>query len=64
MDCPARFAAMATIQPPELRLKPLKTLLELKAGDSTIDVYVTVVPTKSANSVLRLVSCHYTIQLV
>ncbi|KFY48405.1 hypothetical protein V495_01361 [Pseudogymnoascus sp. VKM F-4514 (FW-929)] len=55
MDCPARFAAMATIQPPELRLKPLKTLLELKAGDSTIDVYVTVVPTKSANSVLSAV---------
>ncbi|KFZ17046.1 hypothetical protein V502_04786 [Pseudogymnoascus sp. VKM F-4520 (FW-2644)] len=46
---------MATIPPPVRRLKPLKTLLELKAGDSTIDVYITTVPIKSANSVLSAV---------
>jgi hypothetical protein len=56
---------MAAIQPPEqhvptipalrspTRLKPLKTLLELKAGNSTIDVYITIVPIKTANSVLK-----------
>ncbi|OBT67835.1 hypothetical protein VE03_02530 [Pseudogymnoascus sp. 23342-1-I1] len=44
-----------TIPPPVRRLKPLKTLLELKAGNSTIDVYITTVPIKSANSVLSAV---------
>lgn len=33
-------------------LKPLKTVLEMKAGNSMIDVYITSVPVKSANTVL------------
>jgi hypothetical protein len=33
-------------------LTPLKTVLELRAGNSVVDVYITIVPVKSANTVL------------
>lgn len=33
-------------------LTPLKTVLELRAGNSVVDVYITIVPVKSANAVL------------
>lgn len=35
------------------QLIPLKTTLELRAGDSVVDVYITTVPLKEANFVLR-----------
>lgn len=34
-------------------LRPLKTVLELKARDATIDAYITAVPVQSANAVLK-----------
>ena len=37
---------------PSIALVPLKTVLELRAEDAVTDVYITIVPLKSANSVL------------
>lgn len=34
-------------------LIPLKTTLELRAGDAMLDVYITRVPVKAANHILR-----------
>ena len=34
-------------------LKHLKTTLELRAGDSLLDIYFTDIPIKSANNVLK-----------
>jgi hypothetical protein len=36
-------------------LRPLKTVTELMAASAVLDVYITVVPIKAANSVLKYV---------
>ena len=40
---------------PAVKLTPLKTVLELRAANAVVDVFITHVPVKSANSVISCV---------